>query len=103
MDITAYKNKNNVSLIEMDIISAPIAWLNESVAPDLSEQQMLDWCENFYKNQKLTEEEMTSLIKRASQHKKMVPQDFLFTLTIACEILYKVIKNKIDNQMETAQ
>jgi len=91
MDITVYKNKDGDSLIEMDTISSPIAWMNEFISPDKSEEQMKEWCSNYYSKQTLTKEEEDSIRTMALRHPKLIPQDFRFILTIACEILYKVI------------
>lgn len=91
MDITEYKNIDGVSLIEIDYISSPIAWMNEFIAPNKDEEQMKEWCSNYYSKQTLTKEEEDSIRTMALRHKNLVPQDFRFKLTTACEILYKVI------------
>ena len=100
MDITSYRSSDGSSLIEIGFLSAPIAWLNESVAPNLTEQEMMDWCNRYYKTQKLTEEEKQSIYRRSLIHKKLIPQNFLFELNLACEILYKVIEFSQQNVTE---
>lgn len=100
MDITAYKNSDGVSLIEMGFLSSPIAWMNEFIAPDKTESEMMEWCSNFYSTQKLTEEELNSIRQMALRHPKMIPRDFLFTLTIACEIVAKVLKVSENNSTD---
>jgi Zn-dependent M32 family carboxypeptidase len=99
MDITAYKNSDGKSLIEIPITSAPVAWLNEHVAQHLTKEQMLVWCKNFYETRKLTDQEQESLNKKAIEYKKNVPQDFYIGLTIACEMIYWLIKKDIGNQV----
>jgi uncharacterized protein YdiU (UPF0061 family) len=91
MDITVYKNTSGDSLIEIDYISSPIAWMNEFIAPDRDEEQMKEWCSHYYSKQTLTKEEEDSIRTMALMHPKLIPQEFRFKLTTACEILYKVI------------
>jgi Zn-dependent M32 family carboxypeptidase len=98
MDITSYRNTNGLSLIEVDGLSAPIAWLNESVAQHKTKEEMLAWCENYYATLKLTDEERESIIERSYANNKNVPKDFLIQLRISCEILYFLIKEDIDHE-----
>lgn len=107
MDITVYRNSDDVSLIEIGYISSPIAWMNEFIAPDRDEEQMKEWCSNYYSKQTLTQEEEDSIRTMALRHPKLIPQDFRFILTTACEILYKVItgqqKMRKDNAAQGKQ
>lgn len=99
MDITAYRNENGESLIEIDIVSSAIAWLNESVAQDKTKEEMLAWCENYYKTLTLTAEENESVINRAKQNNKLVPKDFLLQVRLSCEILYRLISEDIGQKI----
>lgn len=99
MDITEYRNKEGKSLIEIDGLSSAIAWLNESVAQDKTKEEMLAWCENYYKTLKLTDEENESVINRAKQNSKLIPKDFLLQVRLSCEILYSLISEDIGQKV----
>lgn len=54
---------------------------------------MKQWLSDYYKSQKLTEEEMNSLIERSKYGPKVVPKDFLYKLSILIQPLYRIIDN----------
>lgn len=91
MDIAGIRNKDGVALIEIDFFSAQVAWLHESIAPNKSPKEMKQWLSDYYSKQTLTKEEKESLIQRAKQNPKLVPKDFLFTLTFLSQFLWALI------------
>ena len=100
MDITQLK-LGDKSLIEFDDTSSNIAWLHRYVTGDMTEDEVIKWCENFYKTQKLTDKEEKALIDFALEHPKNVPKNFLFRMTFTVEVIYKMLidrKTKKDRQ-----
>jgi hypothetical protein len=99
MDITELK-LGEYSLIEFDDTSSNIAWLHRYVTGDMTEDEVIKWCENFYETQKLTPKEQAYLFEFALEHPKNVPPDFLFRMVLTVELIYKLIKKRQKEDLE---